>query len=268
MKGGNAASRDATARPAWEQELQDIDYRPDFRSETGVIRKIGRWANQVKHRFLGRDWNTPHENLDTDNPDRYSQTFEYKGWKVRMDKFPWLNLVDKATINNSPFGWRISKYMASEITPDCSIDDDYARYLAEDEQECPLYKQAYENYNRALAEFEAHIQADVIRGEPRLKRRRFSTKALTAKPPPKKPSLPKKPEPATKMSRQSWLKYQTSLVKTEALLGSVTSDCYDRVPEDTVYSIVHSFWDSIRYHVGMGGRPYDVANARREVDAS
>ena len=44
MKGGNAAPRDATARPAWEQELQDVDHHPDFRDGPTVIRKIGRWA--------------------------------------------------------------------------------------------------------------------------------------------------------------------------------------------------------------------------------
>ncbi|KAI9768253.1 MAG: hypothetical protein M1840_005083 [Geoglossum simile] len=113
MKGGNAAPRDATARPAWEQELQDVDHRPDFRDGAAAIRKIGRWANHVKHRFLGRDWNTPHENLNTDNPDQYTQTFEYKNWKVRIDKFPWLDLADKRTINNSPFERWIVKHMAS-----------------------------------------------------------------------------------------------------------------------------------------------------------
>ena len=56
MKGGNAAPRDATARPAWEQKLQDIDHHPDFRDGLMAIRKIGRWANHIKHQFFGRDW--------------------------------------------------------------------------------------------------------------------------------------------------------------------------------------------------------------------
>jgi hypothetical protein len=51
----------------------------------------------------------------------------------------------------------------------------------------------------------------------------------------KRPSLSKKPEPAVKMSRTKWLEYKTSLAETEALLGSVTFSCYDRVPEDTIY---------------------------------
>jgi hypothetical protein len=38
-KGGSAASHDATARPAWEQELQHTDRRPNFRDETGIIKK-------------------------------------------------------------------------------------------------------------------------------------------------------------------------------------------------------------------------------------
>ena len=135
----------------------------------------------------------------------------------------------QTTIDNGPFEQRISKHMASTMMPDYSIDDDYARYLAADEQECPLYKQALEDYNRALAEYEAHIQADAVQEEPQPKRRRFS------KPPPKKPSLLKKPKPATKMSRQMWLKYRAGLAKTEALLGSVTSGCYDRIPKDTIY---------------------------------
>ena len=37
------------------------------------------------------------------------------------------------------------------------------------------------------------------------------------------------------MSRQTWLKYQAGLAKTEALLGSVTSGCYNRIPKDTIY---------------------------------
>ena len=110
--------------------------------------------------------NITHENLSTDGSDRHSQTFEYKKWKVRMDKFPWLDLADKPTIDNSPFKQRISKHMASAIMPDYSIDDGYARYLAADEQECPLYKQALEDYNRALAEYEAHIQANAVQEEP------------------------------------------------------------------------------------------------------
>jgi hypothetical protein len=149
--------------------------------------------------WLGANWmwlhrNIPHENLSTDDPDRHSQTFEYKKWKVRMDKFPWLDLADKPTIDNGPFEQRISKHMASAMMPDYPIDDDYARYLAAG---CPLYKQALKDYNRALAEYEAHIQADAVQEEPQPKRRRFS------KPPLKKPSLPKKPKPATKMSRQT-----------------------------------------------------------------
>ncbi|KAI9779956.1 MAG: hypothetical protein M1839_007112 [Geoglossum umbratile] len=229
MKGGNAAPRDATAWPAWEQELQGVEYCPVFQDEGVAIRSVGRWANCVKHRFFGRPWNVniPHENLSTDDPDRHSQTFEYKKWKVRMDKFLWLDLADKPTIDNDPFEQRISKHMASAMTPDYSIDDNYARYLAVDEQECPLYGQALKDYNRTLAEYEAHIQADAVRGEPQPKRRRFS------KPPPKTPSLLKKPKPATKMSRQTWLKYRAGLAKTEALLGSVTFGCYDRIPKDT-----------------------------------
>ncbi|KAI9770364.1 MAG: hypothetical protein M1839_003206 [Geoglossum umbratile] len=244
MKGGNAAPRDATAKPAWEQELQDVDHHPDFRDGPTVIRKIGRWANHVKHRFSGRDWNTPHENLNTDNPDRYTQTFEYKNWKVRMDKFPWLDLADKRTINNSPFKRRIVKHMAFVATSSSPSDDGYLRYLAEDEKECPLYKQALlvygerlEHYNQELAEHEAHIQAGTMRGEPQPKRKRRSTKETNsaAKPPPKKPSPPKKPDPTTKVSRKNWLEYQTSLAETEALLESVMSGYYDCVPEDYIY---------------------------------
>ena len=72
----------------------------------------------------------PHENLSTDDLDRHSQTFEYKKLKVRMDKFPWLDLADKLTIDNSSFEQRISKHMASAMMPDY---DDYARYLTADE---------------------------------------------------------------------------------------------------------------------------------------
>jgi hypothetical protein len=54
------------------------------------------------------------------------------------------------------------------MMPVCSTDDDYARYMAADEKECPLHKQALlvyeENYNRVLAEYEAHIQTGILKG--------------------------------------------------------------------------------------------------------
>ncbi|KAI9784468.1 MAG: hypothetical protein M1839_002124 [Geoglossum umbratile] len=208
MKGGNATPRDATARPAWEQELWDVEYCPVFQNEGVVIRS---------------------SSAALDDPDRHSQTFEYKKWKVRVDKFPRLDLADKPTIHNNPFEQQISKHMASTMMPNYSIDDDYARYLAADEQECFLYKKALKDYNRGLAEYEAHIWADSVQEEPQPKRRWLS------KPPLKKISLPKNPKPTTKMSHQMWLKYWASLDKTEALLGSVTSGCYDHIPKDTIY---------------------------------
>jgi hypothetical protein len=40
-------------KPAWEQELQDLDYYPDFLDGETVIRKVGRWINHVKKRLFG-----------------------------------------------------------------------------------------------------------------------------------------------------------------------------------------------------------------------
>ncbi|KAI9866794.1 MAG: hypothetical protein M1813_000736 [Trichoglossum hirsutum] len=98
---------------------------------------------------------------------------------------------------------------------DYSIDDDYTRYLAADEQ-------------MSKTEYEAHIQADAVQEELQPKRRRFS------EPPLKKPSLLKKPKPATKISCQTWLKYRAGLAKMEALLESVTSSCYDHISKDII----------------------------------
>ncbi|KAI9765004.1 MAG: hypothetical protein M1840_007926 [Geoglossum simile] len=226
MKGGNAAPRGATARPAWE----DIGHHPDSRDGTTVTRKIGRWAilsntgSSAMTVYFHR--NTPHGNLNTDNPYRYRQTFEHKNWKVHVDKFPWLDLTNKRTISNRPFERQIVKHIASTMMSGYSTDDCYRRYLTEDEKECPLYKQALLAYEYETAQ-----------GEPWTKRKWYSTKEIdtAAEPPRKKLLLPKRPDPAGKMPRKKWLEYQASLAETETLLSSVASCCYDRVPEDHIY---------------------------------
>jgi hypothetical protein len=55
MKGSNAALCHSTVTPAWEQELEDLDYHPDFLDGEIVIRKVGRWVNHVK-KYLFRNW--------------------------------------------------------------------------------------------------------------------------------------------------------------------------------------------------------------------
>ena len=82
-----------------------------------------------------------------------------------------------------------------------------------------------------MAGYEAYIQAGTVR---RGKWKRCSTKEMNPAAA-KQPSPPKKPYPAAKMPRRNWLEYQTSLAETEALLASVVSGCYDRVPEDHIY---------------------------------
>ena len=53
MKGSSAAPRDSAMRPAWEQELEGLDYHPEFLDGETVIRKVGCWVNYVKKRLFG-----------------------------------------------------------------------------------------------------------------------------------------------------------------------------------------------------------------------
>jgi hypothetical protein len=53
MKGSSAAPLDSAATPAWEQELEGLDYHPEFLDGETVIRKVGRWVNHVKKRLFG-----------------------------------------------------------------------------------------------------------------------------------------------------------------------------------------------------------------------
>ena len=53
MKGSSAAPHDSAAMPAWEQELEGLDYHPEFLDSETVIGKVGHWVNHVKKRLFG-----------------------------------------------------------------------------------------------------------------------------------------------------------------------------------------------------------------------
>jgi hypothetical protein len=155
-----------------------------------------------------------------------------------MDKYPWLDLMDKSSITNSLFQLQIVEYTASSMACNPPNDEGYMQYLIEDEREYPLYKnvlldyeEKLEQYNQELADYEIYTQTGTTH---RVKRQRSST-ITTTKLPSKKPLPPVKPNPVAKMSKKNWLEYRTSLAKTEALFKSVESDFYDHIPEDHIY---------------------------------